>query len=181
MKVFKKVSLLTLGALALAALAGPIAAHGKKRPIIVRAWLSGYQEAPQTVSSPGRGFFRAIIDEDQGTIQWWLTYADVPITQSHLHFGTHHQAGGINVFLCTNLGNAPLPPVPATQACPGPTSGQISGTITTAHVLAPGAAPSQGMKAGDFAALVDAIRHDAVYVNIHTAVFPAGEIRGQLD
>jgi hypothetical protein len=181
MKLLKRVSMLTVGALALVALAGPVGAHGKNRPLIVRAWLSGYQEAPLTLSSPGRGFFRAIVDEDAGTIQWWLTYSDVPITQSHLHFGTHHQAGGITVFLCTNLPNAPAAPVPATAACPGPTSGQVSGTITSAHVLAPGAPPSQGLAAGDFAALVDAIRHDAVYVNIHTAVFPAGEIRGQLD
>jgi hypothetical protein len=181
MKSLERVSVLAVGALALGAVAGPAAADDGHRPIIVRAWLSGYQEAPLTLSSPGRGFFRAIIDEDAGTIQWWLTYSDVPITQSHLHFGTHHQTGGITVFLCTNLGNAPAAPVPATQACPGPTSGQISGTITTAHVLAPGAPPSQGLAAGDFDALVDAIRHDAVYVNVHTAVFPAGEIRGQLD
>jgi CHRD domain len=178
MKLLKRVSMLAFGALALVAIAGPSGANGKNRPLIVRAWLTGYEEAPLTLSSPGRGFFRAIVDEDEGTIQYWLTYSDVPITQSHLHLGTHHQAGGITVFLCTNLGN---PPAGQTvQACPGPTSGQITGTITSENVIPPGAAPSQGLKAGDFAALVDAIRNDAVYVNIHTVVFAAGEIRGQL-
>jgi len=169
--------MLALGALAIVAIAGPVGAHGKNRPIIVRAWLTGYEELPLTLNSAGRGFFRAIIDEDEGTIQYWLTYSDIPITQSHLHFGVHHVSGGITVFLCTNLGNAPAGQT--VQACPA-TSGQISGTITKDNVLAPGAAPSQGLSAGDFAALVAAIRNRAVYVNIHTPTFPAGEIRGQL-
>jgi hypothetical protein len=181
MKLLKRISMLTLGGLALVAIAGPIGAHGKNRPLIVRAWLSGYQEAPLTLSSPGRGFFRAIVDEDEGTIQYWLTYSDVPITMSHLHVGTHHQAGGITVWLCTNLGNAPGAPVPATPICPGPTSGQITGTITAVNVVPPGAPPSQGISAGDFAKVVDAIRNHAVYVNIHSPTFPAGEIRGQLE
>ncbi len=188
MKSFKRVSMLALGAFALIAIAGPIGANGKNRPLIVRAWLTGYQEAPTTLSSPGRGFFRAIVDEDEGTIQYWLTYSDVAITQSHLHLGTHHQAGGITVFLCTNLPNAPASPVPATPPCPGPTSGQVTGTITKDNVIVPtvqaGNPPapvSQGIKAGDFEALVDAIRNHAVYVNIHTPTFPAGEIRGQVE
>jgi hypothetical protein len=170
--LFKRLSVVVLSAAALVALAGPAGAHGKNRPVIVRAWLNGYEELPATLSSPGRGFFRAIIDEDAGTIQYWLTYSEIPITQSHLHFGAHHVAGGISVFLCTNLGNGPA----GTQACPA-TPAQISGTIRSADVIGPAA---QGIAAGEFAELVEAIRNGEVYVNIHTAAFPAGEIRGQL-
>jgi hypothetical protein len=176
MKLLKRVSMLVLGSLALVALSGQVVAHGKNRPTIVRAWLTGYEELPSTLSSPGHGFFRAIVDEDAGTIQYWLTYSDIPITQSHLHFGAHHVAGGISVFLCTNLGNAPAGQV--VQACPGPTSGQITGTITAANVIGP---LGQGVAAGEFAELVAAIHANAVYVNIHTVAFPIGEIRGQLN
>jgi hypothetical protein len=172
MKLVSRVSLAVLATAAFVAVVGSAAANGKNRPLIVRAWLNGYEELPQTLSSPGRGFFRAIVDQDAGTIQYWLTYSDVPITQSHLHFGAHHVSGGISVFLCTNLGNGPV----GTQTCPA-SPAQISGTITAAEVIGPAA---QGIAAGEFAELVAAIRSDAVYANIHTAAFPAGEIRGQL-
>jgi hypothetical protein len=177
MKLLKTVSALALCAAAAATLAAaPVLAdghgHGKGR-LIVRAWLTGFEEAPTVVSSPGHGFFRAIVDEDAQTIQYWLTFDGFQntVTQSHLHFGAHHTAGGISIFLCSNLGNGPA----GTQACPQ--SGQITGTISAADVIGPAA---QGIAPGEFAEVVDAIRHRSVYVNIHTNVFPAGEIRGQL-
>ena len=78
MKLLKTVSVVALGALALVAIAGPVGAKGKPRPLIVRAWLTGFEEAPTVLSSPGKGFFRAIIDEDAGTIQYWLTFDGIP-------------------------------------------------------------------------------------------------------
>ncbi|HEX5049661.1 MAG TPA: CHRD domain-containing protein [Gammaproteobacteria bacterium] len=152
----------------------------KKKVETVRAWLSGYEEvqgATQTsgaigaVSSAGRGFFRAVIDEDAGTIEYSYTYDGVAnITQSHLHFGQHHTQGGITVFLCTNL--APPANVPVPQPCPA-SPGQITGTITAQNVIA-----TAGLNGFD--KLLDAIRHEAVYVNLHSQAFPGGEIRGQL-
>jgi hypothetical protein len=148
----------------------------KKKTETVRAWLTGYEEVQTApgigaVSSPGRGFFRAVINEDAGTIQYWYTYDGVAnITQSHLHFGQHHTQGGITVFLCTNL--APPANVPAPQPCP-PSPGQITGTITAADVIT-----TAGL--AGFPALLDAIRHEVVYVNLHSQTFPGGEIRGQL-
>jgi hypothetical protein len=40
---------------------------------------------------------------------------------------------------------------------------------------------SQGIGPGDFGKLVDAIRSGVTYVNVHTPMFPAGEIRGQIN
>ena len=40
---------------------------------------------------------------------------------------------------------------------------------------------SQGIGPGDFAKLIDAIRSGVTYVNVHTPMFPAGEIRGQIN
>lgn len=159
------------------ALVSSVGADNKrgKREEVVRARLVGYSEVPAQ-SVPGRGSFRAVIDEEAGTITYTLSYENVAITQSHLHLGQHHTNGGISVFLCTNLGNAPAPPAPATQACPAAPA-EISGTITAANVSGPA---GQGIAAGEFAELLAAIRNGSVYANIHTAALPAGEIRGQV-
>ena len=159
-------------------LAGGVAAdhdHGKREEVI-RAQLVGYNETP-SVSTPARGKFRAVIDEEAGTITYTLNYEGIgAVTQSHLHLGQHHTAGGIVVFLCTNLGNAPAGTV--VQACPTAQPAEISGTITMADVT--GNLPTQQIAPGEFAELVAAIRAGAVYVNIHSTPSPAGEIRGQI-
>jgi hypothetical protein len=54
----------------------------------------------------------------------------------------------------------------------------VTGTITAANVLALSA---QNVQAGDFDALVAALRSDSAYGNIHTMNFPGGEIRGQIE
>ena len=162
-----------LGIAALIGAASPAGADGHGRPLFVRAWLTGFEETPLTLSSPGRGFFRAVVDEDAGTIEYSLTFDGVAnVTQSHLHLGEHHSTGGVSVFLCSNLGNGPA----GTQACPQ-SPAQISGTIHSTDVIGPA---GQGIAAGEFAELVTAIRHKAVYVNVHSQQFPGGEIRGQL-
>ena len=75
------------------------------------------------------------------------------------------------IFLCTNLGNGPV----GTPACRGPNDGDVSGTLEAAGVVGPGA---QGIAAGEFAEVVAALRNGAGYVNVHTSVYPGGEIRG---
>lgn len=53
----------------------------------------------------------------------------------------------------------------------------MEGTIEAADVIGP---TEQGIAAGEFLELVDAIEHSAVYANVHTSKYPGGEIRGQL-
>jgi hypothetical protein len=152
--------------------------HGRREEV-VRAQLVGYNETP-SVSTPAKGTFRAVIDEDAGTITYTLKYDGIGVvTQSHLHFGQHHTAGGIVVFLCTNLGNAPAGTV--VQACPTAQPAEISGIIRAADVTpTPPNVTTQQLLAGEFGELLAAIRAGAVYVNIHSGPSPAGEIRGQL-
>jgi hypothetical protein len=111
------------------------------------------------------------------TLKFRLTYSGFPsstsIKQAHIYFGKVHVAGGIIVFFCSNVGNGP----PGTQACPTP-NGTVMGTITPASVT--GLASAQNINAGDFDALVAALDSNTAYGNIHTAKFPAGEIRGQI-
>jgi hypothetical protein len=55
----------------------------------VTARLSGFQETPLTISSPGSAVFIATIRADETAIDYVLTYRDLssPVTQSHIHFG----------------------------------------------------------------------------------------------
>jgi hypothetical protein len=141
---------------------------------IVFERLTGFQEDPLTFSTPGTATFAATIDDKNQEIKFRLSYQGLPtaVAQSHIHFGGPRQSGGVSVFLCTNLGNGPA----GTQACPAGDA-TITGTITPADVIGPTA---QGIAAGDFGALVRAIRGGATYVNIHTAQRPGGEIRAQI-
>jgi hypothetical protein len=172
-------SMLALAGLAVA-LVSSAGADNRRREEVVRAWLVGYSEVP-SVSTPARGFFRAVIDEEAGTITYRMSYEGIgAVAQSHLHVGQHHTNGGIAVFLCTNLGNNP--PNTAVQACPTVQPAEISGVITAAEVTGTAGAgiPTQQLAAGEFGELVAAIRAGAVYVNIHSTPSPGGEIRGQL-
>ena len=135
--------------------------------------LIGYQEVP-SISTVGVGTFRVRMVSDDA-FRFRLTYnrLESPITQSHIHFGQRHVAGGISVFLCSNLGNGPA----GTAPCPGTTSGVVTGTITADDVVGP---VGQGITAGEFDELVRAIRVGATYANVHTTTFAGGEIRGQI-
>src|SRR4051794_17198196 len=127
------------------------------------ARLNGYQETP-SINTTGSGRFTATVGNNQ--ITYRLDYSNLsgPPTMAHIHFAQRHVAGGIVAWLC----GAPKP------ACPASTSGSVTGTIVASDVQA---LPTQGFNAGDYAALVRAIRAHATYANMHTAKFPNGEIR----
>jgi hypothetical protein len=69
---------------------------------------------------------------------------------------------------------------PGQRPCghPGPHSGTITGTILPADVIGPA---GQGIKPGEYAELLRAIRVGATYANVHSSLYPSGEIRAQLN
>jgi hypothetical protein len=139
-----------------------------------KATLVGIEEVP-ALSNVGAGTFTLLIDFGDTSFDYQLTFSGISgsgATQSHIHLGQKGVNGGITVFFCTNLGNGP----PGTQACPA--NGTVGGTVTSANVG--GGAAAQGIAAGEFAEVLKAIRAGVVYVNVHSALFPGGEIRGQL-
>ena len=144
---------------------------------VVAAQLNGYKQIPATLNSSGSATFLARINEDGTSIQYELSYGGFPtvVTQSHIHFGGSATSGGIALFLCTNLGNAPA----GTQvpACP-PEPATVTGTLTAADVVAI-AGQGLGGGAAGFAEILKAIRAGAAYVNVHTTQYPPGEVRGQ--
>jgi hypothetical protein len=150
------VAVCCLGAPVLAQAGGPI-----------RAQLSGFQEVPAIIS-PARGAFEARASNDGASLEFHLRYSGFTsnVAMAHIHIGQPGVNGSIAIFLCGG----------AEPACPA-TEGEVEGTIVAADVLA---IPAQGLAAGDLAAVLRAIRAGAAYVNVHSATFPSGEIRGQL-
>lgn len=135
----------------------------------VKASLSGFAEVP-SISTTGTGKLRLRIDPATSTITYELTYSGLQggaVTGSHLYLGQSGVNGGIIANLCGGT----------EAACPATPAGILAGTIVPAEILGPAA---QGIAAREFAEVLRAIRAGAVYANVHTTTYPAGEIRGQL-
>ena len=136
---------------------------GGRTTVVAR--LTGFQETP-SISTGAHGRFRADIHRDR--IDFELRYDGLEgrVTVAHVHLGRRHSAGGVSAFLCGG-GGAP--------ACPQ--SGTVRGTIVAADVIGPA---DQGIGPGEFREVARAIGAAATYANVHSSLFPAGEIRGQL-
>ncbi|HEY6401979.1 MAG TPA: CHRD domain-containing protein [Blastocatellia bacterium] len=137
----------------------------------LRAKLVGAEEVP-VVSTKATGDFEARIDSD-GSVSYKLSYEGLEggnTLFAHIHLGQSSVNGGIMAFLC----GGSTKPTP----CPN-TSGTVEGTITAADIVATPAA--QQLPAGAFDEFVRALRNGTAYVNVHTAVSPGGEIRGQVE
>jgi len=164
------------GKVVMAVLGGLLATAPLATADQIGALLTGYEESP-SVSTTGTGEFTATIAPDGEVIQYTETFSGLQgtVTQSHIHVGQLGVNGSIVIFLCQTAAN----PDPTGLAPVCPQQGTVSGTITTANVIA-GATASQQLAAGDLGAVVTAIRGGAAYVSVHTDASPGGEIRGQL-
>jgi hypothetical protein len=153
------------------------------------AKLSGYNEVhfsggpPATlrgaISTKAKGTFRARLNKNTNVIDYELSYKDLEgtVTQAHIHFGQRHTVGGIVVWLCQTEGTpAPAEVADLTPLCPE--EGTVKGTITPEQVLT---ATNQGLDAEEFDEFVRALRAGTGYANVHSSLFPPGEIRGQID
>jgi hypothetical protein len=130
-----------------------------------RASLNGYLEVP-SISTAARGSFRAEVNGE--SLKYWLTIRDFapnPVV-AHIHFARPDVIGGVSAFLCGGGGK---------PACPA--NGTVSGTIVAADVVGPA---DRGIAAGEFRELIKAMRNGATYANVHSAAYPAGEIRGNI-
>ena len=136
--------------------------------------LEGFQEVP-VVSTSGEGRCRAKISDDaEPMIEVELSYSGLEgnVTQAHIHLGQRDVNGGIVLFLCSNL---PSPPS-GTPACPGPHSGEVVRTLTSADIVP---VTLQGIAASELDEVIAAMRDGKTYCNVHSDMSPAGEIRGQ--
>ena len=180
----------TLAALAVGFSAAATADDDRNEGNRFAARLSGYNEvhfiaAPTpalrgAISTQARGSFRAVIDDRAEMIHYELSFEglEADVTQSHIHFGQRHTVGGIVVWLCQTAGTpAPAAVAGLTPLCGGPRANTVTGTITPAQVIE---VVGQGIAPGEFDELVRAIRAGATYANVHSTLFPPGEIRGPI-
>ena len=164
-------SLVTATGLALLGLASSALARDD-----LEARLKGFQEVP-AVSTAATGKFKATVDKVSNTIRYELSYSGLEgdVRQAHIHIGQRGVNGGITLWLCQTTAN-PAPAPLTTPACLQ--SGTVNGVLSAADVVGP---TGQGIAgAADFAEVLAAIRVGVAYVNVHSARFPGGEIRGQL-
>ena len=161
----RKLLTLIAGAGLALAIAAPVVVGDSDQEF--RASLNGYLEVP-SISTTARGSFFAEVKGS--TIRYRLTFRDLGSDSSaaHIHFARPDVIGGVSAFLCGG-GDKP--------ACPL-RGGTVNGVIDAADVVGPA---DKGIAAGEFAELVSAIRHGVTYANVHSSVYPGGEIRAQLD
>ena len=173
-KLLLAVAILSLVAAALIATA--IAKNGNGGGRSFGATLSGYEEIiagpPEggAISTVGSGRFTAKVRNDPLRIEYRLRYENLEgatTSQAHIHLGQRHTNGGVSAFLCG--GTKP--------ACT-PDSGDFTNTIVASDVIGPS---GQGITAGQLDELIRAMRNGVTYVNVHTDIYPGGEIRGQID
>ena len=155
-------------------------AGGAKDKVTADDGLIGYLEGgpPGPVSTAARGSFEATIDDEAREIHYTLSYSGLEgdVRQSHIHFGQRSISAGISLWLCETAANPRPVGSPDVPDCVQ--SGTITGTAGASHVVGP---TGQGIAPGEFEELVAAIRAGRAYVNVHSAKFPSGEIRGQLN
>lgn len=167
---------LTVGLAALVLVVGvPSVALGDPDSRDFTAHFLGVNETP-SISTDATATLKVHINGsgDTATITYTLTFQGLraAVTQAHIHFAQTRVAGGVMVFLC---GTTTAPGPAGTPTCPQ--SGTVSRTVTAADVIGPAA---QGIAPGQMDRVVKAIQDGAAYGNVHSAMFPLGETRGQL-
>jgi hypothetical protein len=151
-------------------------------PITFVANLTQANEVPPT-GSPATGFASVVLDPMAQTIQVNVTFSGLttPDTAAHIHCCLPSPLDpGVNVGVATTV-----------PAFPGFPLGVMSGTYSSAvlslldagtYNTTPitGFVALQGGIPQAEAALVAGIENEETYLNIHTSMFPGGEIRGFL-
>ncbi len=121
------------------------------------AQLSGNNAVPP-IAGNGTGSATVTIADDGQSVSWDVTYSGLTGAPGagHIHFGAADANGPVMI---------PFATVTATGS---------SGTFNAADYAGGAGLPA------DWAGALAAIRDGNAYVNIHTAAYPGGEIRGQL-
>ena len=142
--------------LVLTLLAAPAAARADYYFVTL---LAGANEVPPT-ASPGAGVGLVILSDDFSTMSVIEVFDDLtgPATAAHIHVGDPTVSG---------------PVILPFGGFPNDTDGFYTTDLTADNFI-----PGGGLQTFDDA--VQALFDGNLYMNIHTQMFPGGEIRGQL-
>jgi len=160
--------------IALVVALGAFPAVGKADTLVFIGTLTGAQEVPP-VASPGIGFAVVTFDTVAHTLTVSVTFSGLvsPTAVSHIHCCA---PPGTNAGVAT-----PVPTFPGFPA--GVQDGSYTNTFDLTNISSfnPAFITAQGGTVfGAEAALLAGLLNGTAYFNIHTVMFPGGEIRGQL-
>ncbi len=124
--------------------------------------LPGNDVPPQSTPALGAAIAFFNSTADSLTVNVAFTGLSAPATAAHIHFGDP----GVNGPIILPFSNPTFP---------GSASASYTTILTTADLT-----PSPANGINTFADAINAIAGGHTYVNVHDAVFPIGEIRGQL-
>lgn len=166
-----KLSALFAGSLFMAVAAMPASAD----QIVYTTPLGGSSEAPPN-DSPGNGTARVTVDFDLVTMRVEESFSGLQgnVTASHIHCCTAVPGVG-NISVATTLPTF-------TDFPSGVTAGTYDHTfdMKDASSYNPAFVTANGSISGAFNALVAGLNEGTAYANIHSNIFPGGEIRGFL-
>jgi hypothetical protein len=138
-----------------------MAGRADAQVVNLTATLSGDQETPGVLTG-AFGSARVTVDRTTGTVAWDIDIWNLPsgINNAHFHVGGPGLAGPtvVNIPFTANQSN----------------DFRLSGSATSASALR----GDQGIRSWDD--FLQSLVGGQVYINIHTAVFGGGEIRGQV-
>ena len=136
-------------------------------PVHFVAVLNGGSQRPTPNTSTATGLFTASLDTVTNIMSYSVSFNALssPSTMAHIHGpGNASQTAGIIVDFSQ---------VGTVKFTPGTTSGTFSGTLT----LTTGTSMTPTISGDSLLKLINA---QLTYVDIHSANFPGGEIRGQI-
>ncbi|WP_077213070.1 CHRD domain-containing protein [Bacillus dakarensis] len=127
------------------------------------ARLSGSQEVP-AVSTNAFGLAKFKVSSNDKRMGFRLVLNQLNnFTEAHIHLGERGENGPVVAFLF-----GPIHPGISV------TRGMVDGIITAEDLVGP-------LEGKSFETLVDLMREEKAYVNVHTVQNPEGEIRGQVE
>jgi len=128
--------------------------------------LDGATEVPAN-DSAGQGQAILHLSKDGTSLDYKLIVANIEnVAQAHIHLGAPGVNGPVVAWL--------YPSGPPAQLIPGRSDGVLGqGTITAASLVGP-------LAGAQLSVLVEALRSNGAYVNVHTSQLPPGEIRGNI-
>ncbi len=153
---------------------GVMASGALAHEVVYVATLDGPSEAPPN-ASPGTGFSTVTIDLDLLTMRVEVDYGGLlgTVTAAHIHGPTTDPGTGIAGVM------TPLPSFPGFPH--GTTAGTYDATfdLTLASAYNAGFITASGGTISDaMNRMLLALEDGKAYLNIHSSMFPGGEIRG---